>query len=185
MAKEKKQWSAFKPVRKKTALGVLEVRLQRMSDAKRANEVFTNPTVNRFLLVPANGAGGSLAATKKHIHSYLSNPSKRPFVVTLDGDPVGFANLDRRTGRSSHVASYGIMVDPRVHGKGVAKFLLATLFAFAKRSGITRISATVHADNPRARAFYKKMGLKEDGVAKNELRVNGRYADSIYIGRML
>lgn len=60
-----------------------------------------------------------------------------------------------------------IAVHPTFQGRGVAKLLLQSSEAMARRRGFSKMDLSVHTDNQRAIGFYERMGWERfltDGV---------------------
>lgn len=68
--------------------------------------------------------------------------------------------------RTAYVSSF--VVAQEVEGKGVSRQLFERFCELAKSSGMNVVSLNVRADNPRAIAFYRKMGLQLDGPGRDE-----------------
>ena len=97
--------------------------------------------------------------------------SGRFFVFEEKGRIAGFYRATRFDGRGAHVAELGALaVDPDAQGTGVAQRMLTDAIAMLKAEGVTRIELRVDADNPRARAFYEKMGFATEGVARRAFK---------------
>ena len=63
--------------------------------------------------------------------------------------------------RRRHVATFGIGVDPRYHGKGVGSRLMQAMIDLCDNwAAIERIELTVFTDNPAAMALYRKFGFE-------------------------
>jgi hypothetical protein len=62
-------------------------------------------------------------------------------------------------------------------GHGTA--LIQATLSEARRVGLVRFELTVHADNERAIALYKKVGFKKEGTMKYAALIDGHYKDVI------
>lgn len=87
---------------------------------------------------------------------------------TADGTIVGFATL-RLTGECDLPLPelHALYVLPGYHGTGLAHELVRQLL------GDGPAFLWVAADNPRARAFYTKLGFTPDGTEKHDPRIEG------------
>lgn len=75
--------------------------------------------------------------------------------------------------------------DKQVQGKGIGEEAtrLAIHHAFADLN-INRIYLSVVTDNIRALNLYKKVGFKEEGVARDAIYKNGQYKDLVLMGML-
>ena len=107
--------------------------------------------------------------------------------VAVDGPaPVGYiASSIGRYEKNRHCANLVIGVLKRYHGSGVASRLLERLLVELERRNIKRLELTVVESNERARSFYKKHGLKEEGIRLRALNINGKFCNEIYMSKML
>ena len=69
---------------------------------------------------------------------------------------IGFYANDMKS-KVAYVSSFVVSQD--VEGKGLARRLFEHFLRFAKTAGMERVGLNVRKDNPRAIAFYSKMGL--------------------------
>lgn len=76
----------------------------------------------------------------------------------------GYVNDHAR--QTAYVSSF--VVAQEVEGKGVSRQLFERFCELAKSSGMNVVSLNVRADNPRAIAFYRKMGLQLGGPGRDE-----------------
>lgn len=82
------------------------------------------------------------------------------------GTAIGYARLDRlllpvpHSGRAG-LQLYQLYLDPDWHGCGIAQTLMAWVIDTARRRGAQDLWLSVFVDNPRARAFYKRLGFAE------------------------
>lgn len=80
----------------------------------------------------------------------------------------GFCRFRRLPGRTAHVAHIGpLAVAPGEQGSDVARDMLSCVIEQLQRSGVLRIELIVSEDNPRALAFYKKMGFQHEGTMRS------------------
>ena len=99
-------------------------------------------------------------------------------VCELDDQVVGFCKGIRHEGRSHHVALIGpLAVHPGVKGKGVARLLVEHVIDTMESRGVTRIELMAERDNPRAIAFYEKLGFRHEGILRKAYK---RAADAHY-----
>jgi ribosomal protein S18 acetylase RimI-like enzyme len=110
------------------------------------------------------------------------------YVFERDGTIAGFCRTTRQAGRASHVAYLGTFaVAPSSRGSGVARELLEEVIAMLKAQGVLRVELMLESDNPRALAFYKKLGFEQEGVMRAAYKRSSEphYVDEIFMARLL
>ena len=55
----------------------------------------------------------------------------------------------------------------------------------AKESGIVRLELTVECENDGAKTLYERMGFEIEGIRPKSMKVNGRFVDEYYMGKIL
>lgn len=101
-------------------------------------------------------------------------------IVASAGLHVGHPGL-----RRAHVRELGIGILREWQGRGVGQQLIARLLDWADNwAGVLRVELTVHADNDRAIALYRKMGFVEEGRHRAYALKNGRYVDAFFMARL-
>ena len=84
-----------------------------------------------------------------------------------------------------HVGTMGTWLLPDARGCGIGKLLAEESFAFARRCDYTKVVIQVLADNHRALRFYRRLGFRDIGVARDHVRLKGRFLDEVYLEMML
>jgi len=99
--------------------------------------------------------------------TYLDHPDRIQCVLADDGDGgiLGFQSLRiARPGNVYDVAEgWGIIgthVDPLAARRGVGSALFRATRAAARRAGLTRIDASIAADNALGQAYYDAIGFR-------------------------
>ena len=67
-------------------------------------------------------------------------------------------------------------------GLGVAGAMLEDAIARLRRAGVRRVELTVEADNPRAIAFYQRLGFMHEGTQRAAYK---RAADDGYVDELM
>lgn len=109
------------------------------------------------------------------------------FLCRVDGEVAGLCAFSRvmHTRKEAHRGDLGSMyVRAAYQGKGVADALLKAVFDVAQDT-VEQISLTVNAENPRAIAFYKRMGFRECGLMPRAINIDGRYYDEMEMVRFV
>lgn len=105
-----------------------------------------------------------------------------------DGKPVGILSyvFSPRT-KTRHVVNiYGVYVTPRMRGMGIGEMLMTrALSDIRKNRRIIKVELSVNAHLSPAVGLYKKSGFEVVGRAKNELKVDSRYYDMLFMEKEL
>ena len=107
-------------------------------------------------------------------------------VAIVDGKVAGAISLEFDNRKiASKKAQFGMWVDSAFWGKSVSAALIRRAEKELTKRGILRLEANgqVLSTNKRGLAFYKKMGFKIEGIAKNSLLFDSKMVDGIYIGK--
>jgi putative acetyltransferase len=89
------------------------------------------------------------------------------YVFEVAGRVQGFYKATRKEGRARHVAYLATLaVAPEAKGSGLARAMVEDAIAKLQQAGVTRIELTVEADNPRAIAFYERLGFEHEGTMR-------------------
>jgi RimJ/RimL family protein N-acetyltransferase len=81
----------------------------------------------------------------------------------------------------AHAGKLGMGIVSAYRGRGLGRRLIETTLHAARDAGIERVELSVHADNSRAVALYEKVGFVREGLARNSVRIDGRYKDAIHM----
>lgn len=105
------------------------------------------------------------------------------YLYEVDDEVMGFYKAQRHVGRTAHVAYLGTLaVAPEAQGRGVAVTMMKDAISRLWRSDMTRIELTVEADNPRAIAFYERLGFVHEGTQRAAYK---RASDSGYVDELM
>ena len=98
----------------------------------------------------------------------LRDPSMTAFLVELDGEAIGYAQV--RAGPPPSCISgpaplelFRFYVDEAWKGQGIARPLMDAVIAEARARSAERLWLGVWEENPRAIAFYGKCGFRDVG----------------------
>ena len=130
----------------------------------------------------------TIEAEEKWIESHHANPNHIILVAEMNSKIVGmldFSNGHRK--RIAHTGEFGMSVDKSARDQGIGTLLLAALIEWtSKNSTIEKIGLSVHSNNQRAIALYKKMGFEVEGVRRRELKYGeDQYIDTVVMGRFV
>ena len=109
---------------------------------------------------------------------------KQFIIVDREKDvPIGcvyFLDMNHEHGK----AEYGIFIGEQEYagrGFGTAAGSLALDYAF-HTLGLNKVYLRVLAGNKRAVASYKKLGFREEGYFRKDVKIEGEYYDVVFMG---
>lgn len=114
--------------------------------------------------------------------------SKGFFVVEVDGEVGGFYRATRYEGRAAHVAYLGTLaVAPMHKGSGLALRMVNGAIERLAAQGVRRVELMLEADNPRALAFYRKLGFVHEGTMRAAYKRahEAHFVDELFLGKLL
>ena len=103
---------------------------------------------------------------------------------TGDGALVGLVELKRMSPiKMRHRAVVGRMYVARaLQGAGLGRTLMEAVIAAARAtSGVEQLSLVVDLENASALRLYTSLGFERFGVEPREIKVDGRYHDSVHM----
>lgn len=117
-------------------------------------------------------------------------PARGVFHVAVsqaDGALVGLQDVVPLSSEATfaHVGAISTFVALAVHGRGVGLRLSEVTFQAARQQGFRKISATIRADNPRAVAFYRRLGFRLIGILREHALVRGGYVDEVLAEKLI
>ncbi len=109
-------------------------------------------------------------------------------VVERAGAVQGFYRVQRHAGRAGHTAYLGTLaVSPDAKGTGFAAGMMNDVITRLAAEGVLRVELMLEADNPRAMAFYRKLGFEHEGTLRAAYKraAQEHYVDEILMSRLL
>ena len=105
------------------------------------------------------------------------------FVALVDGELVGALHVGRMYGGYGEL---GMHIAKEARGIGAGSALMEAAIAWARETGMHKISLSVWPHNDAARALYRKFGFVEEGRrVKHYRRQSGELWDIIDMGLLL
>lgn len=100
----------------------------------------------------------------------------------MDGKAVGSVYL-RDIDRDHHKAEYGIFIGEKdALGKGYGTEAAKMMIEYAfNEEGLHKLMLRVLAENKQARRSYEKAGFVKEAYLKDEVFLEGRYKDVVYM----
>lgn len=107
-------------------------------------------------------------------------------VAVSEGRVIGWCDIrSKEREAQAHCGMLGIGIIPGYREQGLGTRLITAALAAAKAAGMHRVELDVHADNQRATALYEKVGFVREGVARDAVRIDGRFIDSLRMAMIL
>ena len=107
------------------------------------------------------------------------------YLAEIDGKIVLDLFSTLATSSMSHVATMGTWLRREFRGSGIGRLLAEESFRFAKDNGYRKIIIQVLADNEGALRFYRSLGFRDIGIAREHVRLAGAFYDEIYLEKLL
>jgi len=108
--------------------------------------------------------------------------------LSLDVDGVLCGHVMVRRRRGSHYAHTGevaIIVHNSARGVGLGRLLMEMAVAWARATGLAKLSLGVFPSNDAAVSLYRSVGFVEEGVARAEVRMQDGDHDLMLMGLLL
>jgi len=103
-----------------------------------------------------------------------------PFAVCYEGELVGQLSIGNIVRRAFCSGYAGYWIDARLAGRGIIPTALALVVDHAFRAGgLHRIEVNIRPENVPSRRVVEKLGIRDEGVAKRYLEINGIWEDHI------
>lgn len=143
--------------------------------------------VNQPDVRAGTGTGGPVS-DYEHSRWYrrlIEDPMRRTFIIGdgagEDATPVGLIGLNNLNLRSSNAAEYWIYIgDAPSRRRGLASEATLLILDFGFNTlALHRIYLYVMENNLAALRLYRKLGLTQEGIAREQVFFQGRYLDLI------
>ena len=103
-----------------------------------------------------------------------------------NGEIVGYIWAERgRLNRIKHTAYIVVGIRRAYQHQGIGAEFFRLLENWAKENGIVRLELTVECENTGAKSLYEKYGFVIEGLRPKSLKVDGRFVDEYYMGRVI
>lgn len=137
------------------------LRIGSREDFEQLFEIFMSESNNRFL----NFEIMDIVQFSHLLQEFMQ--SGQLYIEEEKGRVVAACFILHQKRRCDHVATVSTLaVHPEYQNKGVGKRFLKGLIQILKNQGKKRVDLMVEADNPKAMAFYEKLGFQREGILK-------------------
>ena len=162
----------------------MTLRRARLSDASSIAALSLEVWIGTYLKEGVNGffADFVLSEFTKAMSEHLLRDPTQHIIVSQNADGIdGVMRLDmrRQTEGCNGPEIATLYVQPRHHGKGIGKALLAAACAQCRRIGAPELWLTTNAQNDPAIAFYAAQGFVKIGETEFRIGDTG-YLNNIY-----
>jgi len=155
----------------------LHFRKMKESDMEMVMRWRTDPEVSQYMytdFVP------SLERQIAWCHRVNADPTKRYWIITVDGESVGVAdiiNIDNHN-RRCEWAYY--LASPSVRGKGIGKSVELNLQRYAfENLNIHKFCCEVFVSNQKVIQIHEKYGSVVEGTRREHIFKGGKYHDIV------
>lgn len=164
----------------------MNIRKIQKEDAESLFEMqFELDKETKYMLYEPNERPRNLNAIKNNVDSAL-NGTNLLLVAEENKEVVGFFIGRRGQGtRVKHTVYIAVGIRAAYRGQGIGSEFFRQLDLWAKENSITRLELTVVTENEIAINLYKKNGFEIEGIKKNSMIIDGKYADEYYMGKLL
>ena len=153
----------------------IELRNQRITDARRFYELLNNPNFKYGPPCPP-----SVEAEKEWLRKNAEKREKKKewnYSIIVDGEMAGGCGIVKC--KDEHIAELGYFIGEEYWGKGITPKAVEQLERIAFRElGFKRLEIVVHVDNKASRRVAEKSGYELEGICKKRIELNGRYHDA-------
>jgi len=103
-----------------------------------------------------------------------------PFAIEVDGALAGQMHLFGISRGALLSASAGYWIGERYAGRSITPYALAMLIDHAfGEAGLHRVEVNIRPDNDASLRVVEKLGLREEGMRKRYLHINGSWHDHL------
>ena len=103
-----------------------------------------------------------------------------PFAIEVDGALAGQMHLFGIARGALLSASAGYWIGERYAGRSITPYALAMLIDHAfGAAGLHRVEVNIRPDNDASLRVVEKLGLREEGIRKRYLHINGAWHDHL------
>ena len=103
-----------------------------------------------------------------------------PLVVEVDGAFAGQIAVDPITWGATRSAQVGYWIGSAWQGRGIMRLAVAlVLDHLLGPVGLHRVEINVRPDNERSLALCRGLGLREEGLRRGYMHINGAWADHV------
>ncbi len=170
-----------KNVRLKNGI-IITIRTAEPKDASEINTAMKSVIMEKvYTIYEIDEFNETNQSRLKQIKKYRKAPGKIFITALFKNKVVGFVTFNNwDTRKTMHTGFLSIFLIKEFRGMGLGKELMKILIKWGKDNKVIRkLSLAVFSCNKSAIALYKKIGFKIEGLCPKDLKINGRYYDSV------
>ena len=113
----------------------------------------------------------------------LSDPTRRYWIIELDGEPVGLANLADISEGNRRCAWAYYLASPSVRGKGVGAYVEYWVIEHVFGPlGLSRLWCEVLVENEAVWKLHESFGFRREALLRQHIWKNGEPRDVVGLG---
>ena len=118
---------------------------------------------------------------RKRIERFNNSPGKLYLVAEHNKKILGLIQFDNFDfNKCKHNGFVTIFIGRQWRNKGIGRLLMNEFLIWAKQNEmIEKVTLSVFSNNNRAINLYRKMGFKQEGRCPRDMKINGKYVDSV------
>jgi RimJ/RimL family protein N-acetyltransferase len=160
------------------------VRPAEAGDAHALVELAREVGEEREAWLLTSGEWRTPAEERRYLRAVRRSRDAAVFVAEDNGGVVGRLSVARDPHPSSHhVADLGLMISRSHRRRGIGLALMEAAEGWARSVGIEKLELHVFPHNAPARAFYSRLGYREEGLRRRHYRRGGDYLDAILMAK--
>jgi RimJ/RimL family protein N-acetyltransferase len=160
------------------------VRPAEAGDAHALVELAREVGEEREAWLLTSGEWRTPAEERRYLRAVRRSRDAAVFVAEDTGGVVGRLSVARDPHPSSHhVADLGLMISRSHRRRGIGLALMGAAEGWARSVGIEKLELHVFPHNAPARAFYARLGYREEGVRRRHYRRGADYLDAILMAK--
>jgi ribosomal-protein-alanine N-acetyltransferase len=161
----------------------IEIRPQRVYDARRFFEILSNPNFTYFPAKPK-----SIEEEKKFLRlnsDKIKNKSEFNFSIIFNRVHVGAIGLRIEQSRP-YIGEIGYFIDEKYWGKGITTQALIQLEKFILGNlNLHRLEIRMAKENKASQRIAVKGGYKKEGIMREMLCVEGKWYDCYVYAKLI
>ncbi len=167
---------------------IIQLDESRWQEYKALRILAVTESPEAFSKTPAEEEKRTDEMWKSRLEKDVTKNMFRMYFAESAGKLVCMININfHRDEKIKHIGEIGsVYVIPEFRGKGISKKLLEEAISFAKQEvKIRKVVLEVTVTQIAAVSLYEKLGFRNVGVLKDELKVGDQYLDHIYMEKLL
>ncbi len=160
----------------------VELRPQRVSDAKRFYEIIKNPSFE-FLRIPLDSIKDEIKFLKQNTSRRRNNFAYN-YAILYGSEIVGGCGIKINQHRAFN-GEIGYFVEQAFWGKGIASQAVKKLEEIGfKELGLSRIEILMNVHHKASEKVAIKCGYKKEGVMRKAIRTDKSYYDAFLYAKV-